>query len=86
MLRAAQDRPAHQQLRHAADGHVDREAEIARRVLSLFDAVVESSEVGVRKPDPCSTRSRAPSSSIEPPEAVFLDDLGVNLKPARRWA
>ena len=51
--------------------------------LALFDVVIESSKVGVRKPDPASTSSRASTSSSSRAEAVFLDDLGINLKPAR---
>ncbi|MCB1003655.1 MAG: HAD-IA family hydrolase [Acidimicrobiales bacterium] len=62
--------------------HVDREQEMAE-VLALFDAVVESSRVGVRKPDPRFYELACERLSIAPDEAVFLDDLGVNLKPAR---
>lgn len=62
--------------------HVDREQEMAE-VLALFDAVVESSKAGVRKPDPRFYELACSSLGIEPAEAVFLDDLGVNLKPAR---
>lgn len=47
------------------------------------DVVVESSKVGVRKPDSAIYRLVCAELGIEPPEAVFLDDLGVNLKPAR---
>jgi putative hydrolase of the HAD superfamily len=52
-------------------------------VLGLFDAIVESSQVGVRKPDPRFYELACATLGIEPHEAVFLDDLGVNLKPAR---
>jgi putative hydrolase of the HAD superfamily len=52
-------------------------------VLRLFDVVVESSRVGVRKPDPRFYQLACTEIGIEPGEAVFLDDLGVNLKPAR---
>jgi putative hydrolase of the HAD superfamily len=52
-------------------------------VLSLFDAVIESREVGVRKPDPRFYELACERLAIGPDEAVFLDDLGVNLKPAR---
>ena len=52
-------------------------------VLHLFDAVVESSKVGYRKPDPRFYEMACEALGIEPVEAVFLDDLGVNLKPAR---
>jgi len=52
-------------------------------VLDLFDVIVESSRVGVRKPDPKFYEMACELLAIEPHEAVFLDDLGVNLKPAR---
>jgi putative hydrolase of the HAD superfamily len=49
----------------------------------LFDVVIESSRVGVRKPDPRFYELACGEIGIEPTEAVFLDDLGINLKPAR---
>jgi len=49
----------------------------------LFDVVVESSKVGVRKPDPRFYELACEQLAIEPREAVFLDDIGGNLKPAR---
>lgn len=52
-------------------------------VLGLFDVIVESSVVGVRKPDPAFYERACAALSIDASEAVFLDDLGVNLKPAR---
>jgi putative hydrolase of the HAD superfamily len=64
------------------EGRVDREHPMGH-VLSLFDAVIESSKVGVRKPDPRFYELACAELGIEPSEAVFLDDLGVNLKPAR---
>jgi putative hydrolase of the HAD superfamily len=64
------------------DGHVDRESEMGG-VLGLFDAIIESSKVGVRKPDPAFYELACAQLGIEPSEAVFLDDLGINLKPAR---
>ncbi|HMS89285.1 MAG: HAD-IA family hydrolase [Acidimicrobiales bacterium] len=52
-------------------------------VLALFDVIVESSVVGVRKPEPRFYEIACERLGIEPSEAVFLDDLGVNLKPAK---
>jgi putative hydrolase of the HAD superfamily len=52
-------------------------------VFSHFDVVVESSRVGLRKPDPAIYRLVCGELGVEPDEAVFLDDLGINLKPAR---
>lgn len=52
-------------------------------LLPLFDVVIESSKAGVRKPDPRFYEMACEQLAIEPSEAVFLDDLGINLKPAR---
>jgi putative hydrolase of the HAD superfamily len=52
-------------------------------ILSLFDVIVESSQVGVRKPDLRFYEMACSQLGIRPSEAVFLDDLGINLKPAR---
>ncbi len=52
-------------------------------VLSLFDVIVESSRAGVRKPDVAFYELACQELAIDPSEAVFLDDLGINLKPAR---
>jgi putative hydrolase of the HAD superfamily len=55
----------------------------APSVDGLFDVVVESAVVGLRKPDPRIYEMVCASLAIAPPDAVFLDDLGTNLKPAR---
>lgn len=48
-----------------------------------FHVVVESAVEGVRKPDPRIYELVCERLEVGPPECVFLDDLGVNLKPAR---
>lgn len=48
-----------------------------------FDVVVESAVEGLRKPDPRIYELTCERLGVEPTEAVFLDDLGANLKPAR---
>ena len=53
-------------------------------VLVLFHVVIESSKVGLRKPDPAIYRMMCDALGVAPAHAVFLDDLGVNLKPARQ--
>lgn len=58
-------------------------AEAVASVLALFDHVIESSKVGVRKPDPAIYEMSCAALNIAPSEAIFLDDLGINLKPAR---
>jgi putative hydrolase of the HAD superfamily len=64
-----------------AGGDVDRAKEMTG-VMALFHHVVESSKVGVRKPDRRFYEIACETCGVEPAEAVFLDDLGVNLKPA----
>ena len=53
-----------------------------RAVLARFDEVIESSKVGVRKPEPRFYEIACAAVNVRPDECVFLDDLGVNLKPA----
>jgi epoxide hydrolase-like predicted phosphatase len=50
---------------------------------SLFDGVVISGEVGVRKPDPRIYALGAEAVDLPPEACVFVDDLPGNLKPAR---
>ncbi len=50
---------------------------------SHFDVFVESAVVGVRKPDPRIFAIACEALRIAPAEAVFLDDIGSNLKTAR---
>ena len=52
-------------------------------VMSLFDFVIASSEQNVRKPDPNFYQLALEEANVRPNEVVFLDDLGINLKPAR---
>ena len=52
-------------------------------MLSCFDVVVESSVVGVRKPEPRFYELALEQLGVAAADSVFLDDLGVNLKPAR---
>jgi putative hydrolase of the HAD superfamily len=48
-----------------------------------FDVIVESAREGLRKPDPRIYELVLARLGVAAPEAVFLDDLGINLKPAR---
>jgi putative hydrolase of the HAD superfamily len=52
-------------------------------IYALFDAVLESRVLGVRKPDPRFYELACERLGVSPEQCVFLDDLGVNLKPAR---
>jgi putative hydrolase of the HAD superfamily len=52
-------------------------------VMARFDHVIESSKVGVRKPEVAFYELACETAGVEPDEVVFLDDLGINLKPAK---
>ena len=52
-------------------------------VMVLFDHVIESAKIGLRKPDPRIYRIMVETLKVDPKRCVYLDDLGVNLKPAR---
>jgi putative hydrolase of the HAD superfamily len=52
-------------------------------VMALFDHVIESARIGLRKPNPRIYRMMTEALGVDPKACVYLDDLGVNLKPAR---
>ena len=52
-------------------------------VMALFNHVIESAKIGLRKPDPRIYRMMVETLGVDPNKCVYLDDLGVNLKPAR---
>jgi putative hydrolase of the HAD superfamily len=60
----------------------DPRSQRVAKVMALFDAVIESSKVGVRKPEVGFYELACATLGVQPQECVFLDDLGVNLKPA----
>lgn len=52
-------------------------------VMALFNHVIESAKIGLRKPDPRIYQMMTEALGVRPEHCVYLDDLGVNLKPAR---
>jgi putative hydrolase of the HAD superfamily len=52
-------------------------------VMARFDHVIESRKVGLRKPEPAFYELACTIVGVQPAEVVFLDDLGINLKPAK---
>lgn len=63
-----------------------RSAQVAAQVaqiMALFEHVVESSKLNLRKPDPRIYRHTCELLGVAPEACVYLDDLGINLKPAR---
>ena len=67
----------------ATQAMVDGEGRSLEEIHALFDEIIESSVVGVRKPEPRFYEIACERLGVEPTECVFLDDLGINLKPAR---
>ncbi len=55
----------------------------AKDVMALFDHVIESAKIGIRKPDPRIYEMMCETLKVSPDACIYLDDLGVNLKPAR---
>ncbi|MCC8430386.1 HAD-IA family hydrolase [Reyranella aquatilis] len=58
-------------------------ARAVAEIMSLFEHVVESSKVGLRKPDPRIYLHACELLGVPPDRCIYLDDLGINLKPAR---
>ena len=67
---------------NAIGSHSGRSLYIAE-VMVLFDHVIESAKIGLRKPDPRIYQMMVETLKVDPKNCVYLDDLGVNLKPAR---
>ncbi len=63
-------------------GPSDERGAAVAEIMALFDVVVESSKVGVRKPEPRFYEIACELLDVRAIDCVFLDDLGVNLKPA----
>jgi putative hydrolase of the HAD superfamily len=51
--------------------------------MALFDHVIESAKAGIRKPDPRIYEMMCETLKVSPDACIYLDDLGVNLNPAR---
>ena len=52
-------------------------------IMALFHHVIESAKIGLRKPDPRIYKMMTDALAVDPARCVYLDDLGINLKPAR---
>ena len=60
----------------------EKAAQLAH-VFDQFDHLIESSKIGIRKPDPQIYKLMCEALDVAPEDCVYLDDLGINLKPAR---
>jgi putative hydrolase of the HAD superfamily len=54
----------------------------AGEIMQNFDAIIESSKIGVRKPDPRIYVMMCERLRVQASGCVYLDDLGINCKPA----
>ena len=63
-------------------GPTSERAAALAAVMARFDDIVESSKVGVRKPEKRFYEIACERLGVQPDDCVFLDDLGINLKPA----
>ena len=62
-------------------GSAEKATAVAQ-IIAEFEVVLESSKVGVRKPDPRIYQMMCEALEVAPEACVYLDDLGVNCKPA----
>lgn len=70
---------------HGQGPGMSADAEGASRaweIIQLFDAIVESSKAGIRKPNPKIYQMMCELLGVKPDVCVYLDDLGINCKPA----
>jgi putative hydrolase of the HAD superfamily len=57
-------------------------AEAIAAIMACFDQIIESSKAGIRKPDPRIYKMMCDTLDIAPENCIYLDDLGINCKPA----
>lgn len=60
----------------------DAKADAVKAIMQRFDHIIESSKAGVRKPDPRIYQMMCEALNKQPAECIYLDDLGINCKPA----
>ncbi|MED5437152.1 MAG: HAD-IA family hydrolase, partial [Pseudomonadota bacterium] len=65
------------------DMREDSNAVASKEAMLLFDHIIESSKVGIRKPNPEIYKMSCNALNVNPSDCIYLDDLGINLKPAR---
>ncbi len=60
----------------------DQKAAAVKDIMQRFDHIIESSKAGIRKPDPRIYQMMCEALKVEPGQCIYLDDLGINCKPA----
>jgi putative hydrolase of the HAD superfamily len=68
---------------NAAGGTAAGRSLYSQDIMKMFDVIVESAKIGIRKPNPKIYEMMCEQLGVKPGACVFLDDLGGNLKPAR---
>jgi putative hydrolase of the HAD superfamily len=68
---------------NAAGGTAAGRSLYSKDIMAMFDVVIESAKIGIRKPNPKIYELMCEQLGVTPPVCVFLDDLGGNLKPAK---
>ncbi len=68
---------------NAAGGTAAGRSLYSQDIMKMFDIIIESAKVGIRKPNPRIYEMMCEQLGVAPPACVFLDDLGGNLKPAK---
>lgn len=58
------------------------QAEKIAEIMTMFEVVIESAKVGLRKPDPRIYQMACDELQVAAERCVYLDDLGINCKPA----
>ena len=61
---------------------VPEDVQPVHAIMAKFDHVIESSKTGIRKPDPRIYAMMCEALDVAPEACVYLDDLGINCKPA----
>lgn len=74
--------PGGKGVRGAGMTRSEEAANVVAAIMARFAHVIESSKAGVRKPDPRIYKMMCDALGVEPGECVYLDDLGINCKPA----
>ncbi len=62
----------------------DEKAAAVADIMERFDHIIESSKAGIRKPDPRIYQMMCEALSVETAQCIYLDDLGINCKPAAK--
>jgi putative hydrolase of the HAD superfamily len=68
---------------NAAGGTAAGRSLYSQDIMKMFDVIIESAKIGIRKPNPKIYEMMCEQLGVKPSACVFLDDLGGNLKPAR---